>query len=194
MMSVALDEAISLRVRGQVVCARQFVCMSADLLCQLTDALVATCHALSQRGRQLPHLPSVHPLNSDCFRGKTARAAASWSDVLHRVIFVERARFFQKLRILSETLDNLSAEFAEAADDVATGTAVQPGESWDALECLHYDFNTCLRESEVTLKSFLRVLPADQLTEFATALSAKPAKRRVTARVGSRPRDIRASA
>ncbi|MGA7626133.1 MAG: hypothetical protein WB630_21350 [Candidatus Acidiferrales bacterium] len=194
MMSVALDEAISLRTRGQLVCARQFVGMSADLLGQLADTLVAGCRTVSNHGRRVVDLPSVHPLRTEFFRGETARAAAVWSDVLHRVIFVDRTRFFQKVRILSETLENLSREFEAAADDVFAGTSVKPGESWDALECLHYDFNTCLRESEVMLKSFLRVLPAEQLTAFSADLSTIPANRRSKGRSATRPGDICASA
>ena len=31
------------------------------------------------------------------------------------------------------------------------------------LDCLHYDFNTCLRETMVLFKSFLFVLPEAQL-------------------------------
>jgi hypothetical protein len=133
-------------------------------------------------------------LRTEFFRGETARAAAAWSDVLHHVVFVDRARFFQKLRILLQTLENLGNEFEAAAEDVSAGTSVKPGESWDALECLHYDFNTCLRESEVMLKSFLRVLPAEQLTEFSADLSAISANRRAKVRAATGSRDIRASA
>jgi hypothetical protein len=38
------------------------------------------------------------------------------------------------------------------------------------LECLHYDFNTCLRESEILLKCFLGALPASQLMQFEQTL------------------------
>ncbi|MGH9689357.1 MAG: hypothetical protein ACRD5K_20015, partial [Candidatus Acidiferrales bacterium] len=40
------------------------------------------------------------------------------------------------------------------------------------LDDLHYDFNTCLRETEVVLKSFLRALPAEQLSGLARDLDA----------------------
>jgi hypothetical protein len=194
MMSVALDEAISLRARGQLVCARQFVCMSSDLLGHLGNTLIASCQALSNHGRDIAELPSVHPLKTEFFRGETARSAAAWSDVVHRVIFADRPRFFQKLRILSETLENLSNEFEVAAEDVAAGTTVKPGESWDMLECLHYDFNTCLRESEIMLKSFLRVLPAERLTAFSAELSAAPPNKRVKREAFNRSRKVQASA
>ena len=109
-------------------------------------------------GREVGNVPAVEPLNAEFFRGETAQTAASWNEFLHRVLFASRSRFFHKLRILSETLQSLAREYNDAAADVAAGASVQPGDSWDALECLHYDFTTCLREMEVVLKSFLRVL------------------------------------
>ncbi len=97
------------------------------------------------------------------------------------------------MRILSETLQSLAREYNDAAADVAAGASVQPGDSWDALECLQYDFTTCLRELEVLLKSFLRVLPGEQLSAFAAELDAAPAPKRKPA-VGSRARITNASA
>jgi hypothetical protein len=38
------------------------------------------------------------------------------------------------------------------------------------LDCIHYDFNTCLRENEILLKSFLRALPVQNLGAFAHEL------------------------
>jgi hypothetical protein len=171
MMSVSLDDAISVRARGELVGARQYVSMSADLLARLAAELIGACHCLSGRGRHLNNIPKVQPLQNEFFRGETAQAAASWNDFLHHVLFADRSRFFQKLRILSETLESLVREFDAAAEDVVAGLSVRPGSSWDALECLHYDFTTCLRESEVLLKSFLRALPAEQVAAFASDVS-----------------------
>ena len=58
---------------------------------------------------------------------------------------------------------------------------MEPGDSWDKLECLHYDFTTCLREAEVVLKSFLRSLPGEQLQAFAAELDAVPVPEKRTA-------------
>jgi len=41
---------------------------------------------------------------------------------------------------------------------------------WDTLERAHFDLNTCLREAIILLKSFLVVLPDDQLSSFESAL------------------------
>jgi hypothetical protein len=193
MTSVSLDDAFSLRARGELVRARQQVSISAELLSRLAASLVGACAILSDRGRHVSNVPNVAPLNSDNFRGETAQTAASWNEFLHRVLFASRSRYFQKLRILSETLQNLTREYTEVADDVAAGISVQPGDSWDKLEYLHYDFTTCLREAEVLVKSFLRALPAEQLTAFASELDAVPAPRKRTT-VPYRTRVSRASA
>jgi hypothetical protein len=182
MTSVSLDDALTLRARGELVRARQQVSISADLLTGLADSLVGACGVLSDRGRHISNVPNVAPLNPANFRGETAQTAASWNEFLHRVLFARRSRYFQKLRILSETLQKLTGEYNAAAEDVAAGISVQPGDSWDKLECTHYDFTTCLREAEVLVKSFLRALPGEQLNAFASAMDALPApERRTTA-------------
>src|ERR1700676_5746669 len=59
MMSVALDDALSLRARGELICARQQVSIAADLLGRLTASLVSLCSTLIVRGRRLGKFPLV---------------------------------------------------------------------------------------------------------------------------------------
>ena len=183
MMSIALDDALSLRSRGELVCARQQVPVAAELLERLSQSLTSTCETLSMQGRRLRLLPVVEPLNSGFFRGNTGQSAASWNGILHHVLFGNRSRFFHKLRILSEMIERLESDFDEAADDLSKGLSIQPRECWEQLDVLHYDFNTCLREAEVMLKSFLRALPAEQLLAFASALDAPPTRLRMSPRL-----------
>jgi hypothetical protein len=58
-------------------------------------------------------------------------------------------------------------EFHRATAAISKAGSIHPAESWKALDCIHYDFNTCLRENEVLLKSFLRALPIQNLGAFA---------------------------
>ena len=174
MMSVALDGALSLRASGELVCARQQVSIASGLLGRLSPSLISLCETLSAHGRRVSSFPVVEPMNADFFRGDTAQSAASWNGILHHVLFSARSRFFHKLRILSHTLALLEAEFEDAASEISKGLSVQPGDCWQRLDNIHYDFNTCLRESEVVLKSFLRVLPDEQLSAVATDLDAPP--------------------
>ncbi|MGC1910904.1 MAG: hypothetical protein WA660_03630, partial [Candidatus Acidiferrales bacterium] len=51
MMSVSLDDALSLRARGSLVYARQQVSVTADLFARLTSILITACEALQHQGR-----------------------------------------------------------------------------------------------------------------------------------------------
>jgi hypothetical protein len=178
MTSVALDDAISLRTGGELVCACQQVSVAVDLLRGLSSTVVGCCEILIRRGRGLGNMPSVEPMRAEFFRGDTGKSAASWNSILHHLLFGDRARFLHKLRILSETLAQIEEQFAGAAGDLSRETSIR-ADSWATLDCLHYDFKTCLSESEVVLKSFLRVLPAEQLEFFATEMEAPFSPKRV---------------
>ena len=174
MLSVALDDAISQRAAGKLVSARQQVTVCSDLLARLAAKLVHSCHAADKRSRNIPSVPAVNPLNGEFFRGDTGRSAASRSAILHQVLFPERQRFHQKVKILWETTNRLAEEFVAAADEIADGISTSPVAAWEELESLHDDFTTCFRECEVLLKGFLRAVPADQLVAFQAQLAEMP--------------------
>jgi hypothetical protein len=182
MMSVSLDEAIARRARGELVCANQQVSITSDLMRRLMFTLMDACKVLADRGKRVSNLPIVQPLNTGFFRGDTAQSAASWNSLLHNVLLGDRSRFFRKLRILSSTVEQLGREFEQTAEDISCGTCVEPAACWKKLDSQHYDLNTCLRESEVILKSFLHALPADQLSAFDKEMVASPAAPKVRPR------------
>lgn len=164
MVSVALNDGISMRAGGELVCAREHVAIAAELLKRLSGALVNFCDSLAIRGRHIREVPLVEPLRTRFFRGSRAQSAATWNGILHHVAFGDRHRFVSKLRILSNTVDRLEREFEKTAKNIGESSA--PAKNWMLLDHLHYDFTTCLREAEVVFKSFLRALPADQLAAF----------------------------
>jgi len=182
MMSVALDDALTLRLRGELVCARQQVQITANLVARFAGSLIAACTSIAEAGRHVSDLPVVEPLKTQFFRGDTAQSAASWNGLLHHVLFGDRLRFFHKLRILSSTVERLDGEFDRAAADLADGVSEQPGVCWAALDSVHYDLNTCLREAEVVLKAFLRALPTEQSAAFSAIMTTPPSARRVPER------------
>ena len=180
MLSVALDDAITQRTAGKLVSARQQVTVSSDLLARLAAKLVHSCHAADKRSRSIPTVPAVNPLNGEFFRGNTGRSAASRSAILHQVLFPERQRFHQKVKILWETISRLAEEFMAAAAEITDGISTTPVAAWEELESLHDDFTTCFRECEVLLKGFLRAVPAEQLAAFQSQLTEAPAAIRHT--------------
>lgn len=179
MMSVALDDSLSLRRRGELVCARRNVSISSDLLLRLSAELDGACIALAACGRSLAGLPLVEPLQSEFFRGDVAQSAATWNNLVHHVLMGERQRFFHKIRVLSTTLDQLTLEFCSTAEEIVEGTSIDPEASWKSIDSLHYDFNTCLREIEVVLKCFLSALPSDRLAAFSKQLEMIPPLKQV---------------
>lgn len=171
-LSVSLNEALSERAQGELAMAREDVEIAAAVVHRLADPLLAAYRTLEIRGRQLPAPPSVSPLNPGFFRGEIARQNAAWNQVLHRIVFGSRSRYLHKLRVLEMTVSTLADHFHETAEDIADGVQIHPQESWSALDELHYDLNTCLRESVVMLKSFLRALPDASLETFRKELNA----------------------
>jgi hypothetical protein len=194
MMSIALDDAISQRAAGKLVSARQQVAVASDLLARLAAGLIHACEIASRRGRHMASLPAVNPLNGEFFRGDAGRSAASRNVILHQVIFGNRQRFFQKVKALSELIQRLGEDFVLASADIAEGITTRPVESWRELESLHHDFTTCLRESEVLLKGFLRALPGDHLAVFQAQIAESPVPFRPKARPHTRTKLRRASA
>jgi hypothetical protein len=198
MVSISLSESLSLRSRGELIGARQQVTVCDELLARSAVVLVEGCQAISYRGRRISNVPQVLPLNTEFFKGQTAQSAASWNEFLHRVLFADRSRFLQKLRILSEKLEKVVDEFHGEALELSEALSTHPNESWKTLESYHYDFNTCLREAEILLKSFLRALPGEQVSAFAEELDVMPsserAKRLRTSRLRFSPQHRHGSA
>jgi len=172
MLSIALDEALSLRDQGTLIHAREQAGFSADLFHRLTLRLLTALRALEEHGRHFGTLPSVAPLNPDFFRGATAQHIARKNNLMSRVLFPIRAKFFHKLRDLGEAVEDLDGEFQEASDEIASGVSIHPVAHWQALDILHYDLNTCLRETTVLLKSFLCALPDEEVQPFGQKLQA----------------------
>jgi hypothetical protein len=183
MLSVALDDALTLRARGDLTRARPQALLSSEILERLAAELVAALGAMGDYGRHFGAVAAIIPLDPEFFRDETARKAAYWSSVLSRILLGERARFFHKLRTLAAIIEDLAEEFREAAEEIAEGITANPQGCWGTVERLHDDFNTCLREATVILKSFLHALPIEQLENLRSRLDSpipyRPARVRI---------------
>jgi hypothetical protein len=175
MLSVALNDALSSREQGELAQARENIRVAAGLVGRLADPLLTAYLVLEARGRHFAISPSVAPLSPTNFRTQIARHAASWDQLLHRILFASRSRYSHKLRALGVTVATLAEEFCVTAEDLASGLQTRPEECWLVLDSLHYDLNTCLRETLVLLKSFLRALPEGALDTIWMELKASNA-------------------
>jgi len=163
MLSVALDGALGLRRRGQSVKAVQAAEVTPELCDRLVLRLNSVLHAMRQQARHFGIVPNLAPLEASNFRTERAQRVARFSSLMSHVLFSERSQFMQKISALEQIVEELGGSFVEAvgsADPVDSG---DPSVSWRALDACHFDLNTSLRETLVLLKSFLVVLPEEQL-------------------------------
>jgi hypothetical protein len=166
MWSVSLNEAISLRRDGYLGKSLQAVGVSSDLCRLVTEPLAGLLWALFEHAKHYGTIPNAAPLDPGNFRGQKGRHTARMSGLLNRVLFSHRFQFLHKVSTLAEMVDDMGKDFRDAARDLAGGTSLDPGGMWEEVDSNHFDLNTCLRETVVLLKSFMIVLPVDQLTAF----------------------------
>jgi hypothetical protein len=164
--SIPLDDAMSLRAEGALTRARQCVEIAATVVTDLTAPLASSCRTLEKWGRHLAVPPAVAALNPAFYRSEFARQNAQWNQLTHHVLFGCRSRYMHKLRVLQTSVNTLGEEFHREAEELSSGVHPRPHACWPRLDELHYDVNTCLRETVVVLKSFLLALPPKNLALF----------------------------
>jgi hypothetical protein len=167
MLSISLDEAIGLRDSGDVTRSCLAVSVIPAFCVRLTDLLQGMLHSLEEHTKRFGVRPSVTPLNPDYFQGKRERRCALKSCLVNGPISSQRAQFSTKISTLCKMVANLALDLSNAAGELTSySAAAHPAPLWATLDTGHFDLNTCLRESMVLLKCFLRALPDDQLQQF----------------------------
>jgi hypothetical protein len=166
MMSVSLNEAISLRDEGDLCKAYQEISVVGELCSCLALRINSVLHAMKQHCRHFGVVPNLSVLEAANFHSQRGQRAARHSSLVCHVLLSERSQFLNKLNTLEELVDELSDEFIRIASDLTAGISGLPGPLWKFLEQGQFDLNTCLRETNVLLKSFLLVLPEEQLAGF----------------------------
>jgi hypothetical protein len=169
-LSVSLDEALALCKGGQVDSAKE----RANVIAGLFDRLaVRICHvigAIKDHGAHFGTLPNVKPLSPSNFRGATAQRVSLMNNLLAKVVFRERTRFFHKLYSLDEIIEDSQREARVIVNGISEGATQFPDRAWQQLEVLGYDLNTCMGETTVILKSFFCALPHEELETFREKL------------------------
>jgi hypothetical protein len=166
MLSVSLNEAIELRLEGRLAKSWQAVNATPELCSRLTSPLASLIHALGEHAKHFGTVPNTAPLDAANFQSPRGQRSARMSGMLSRVLFSQRTQFLHKLGTLQEMVEDLGKEFCSSAEELGGGLSTDATILWDTVDADHYDINTCLRETFVLLKSFLRALPDDQLAGF----------------------------
>ncbi len=170
MLSVSLDEAIELRHKGALDKSFEAARIASGLCVRFAQSLKVVLRGLHRHAKHFGLVPNAAPLDPANFQGARGQRTARLTGLLNRVLLSQRSRFIHKASTLSEMVDDLRQDFCDAVEELINGFHFSTDALWHALDQCHYDLNTCLRETIVLLKSFLLVLPEDQLASFETEL------------------------
>jgi hypothetical protein len=172
MLSVSLNEALALRQEGRLIKCCQVVNVTPSLCARMTEPLASLIRVLSDHAKHYGTVPNAAPLDPQNFQTIKGQRSARMSGLLSKVLLSQRTQFLHKLGTLLEMVENLGKEYCESAEELGRGLSTDPFLLWKTIDAAHYDLNTCLRETIVLLKSFLRALPDDQLANFQKSVMA----------------------
>src|ERR1035437_6007792 len=109
-LSVALDEAISHCEQEQFTFAVERAMAFAELFDRLAIRLRLVIRTIEEHGSHFGTLPNVTALAAANFRGTTAQRISFKDNLLARILFGGRTRFFHKLHALKEIIEELQEE------------------------------------------------------------------------------------
>jgi hypothetical protein len=185
-LSISLDEALALCKGGQFDSAKERANVIAGLFDRLAARVGHVIRTIKDHGSHFGTLPNVKPLSPSNFRGATAQRVSLMNNLLAKVVFRERTRFFHKLYSLDEIIVDSQREAQMIAGGISEGASQFPDRAWQQLEVLGYDLNTCMGETTVILKSFFCALPPEELETFREKL-VNPAHARPSVDPGQGP-------
>ena len=169
-LSMSLDEAISLCNGGRFDTAKERAAVVRSLFDRLAIRVNHVICTLRDHGSHFGTVPNVKPLSPSNFRGASAQRVSLMNNVLAKVLFRERTRFFHKLSSLGEIVEDLQEEAGEILAGISDGASHLTDRAWKQLEVLGYDLNTCMSETTIILKSFFCALPPEELESFRQKL------------------------
>jgi hypothetical protein len=173
MFSVSLDEALELRRTGKSGQSCRAIFVIPALCARLARNVEGLLRTLGEHAKHFGIIPNTAPLDASNFRGSREQRTARMNDLLSHVLLTQRSQFLHKVDTLEEMVLCIRKHFCEVASDLGSGVSEEPSSDWRALDDAHFDLNTCLREAIVLLKSFIVVLPDDQLGDFQKTVSAQ---------------------
>jgi hypothetical protein len=166
MLSISLNEALELR-QGQLTGqSLQAVRFSSELCLLLMGPLGGLLRSLYEHAKHYGTVPNAAPLDPANFRGEKSQKSARLSNLLSHVLLSHRLQFLHKVSTLCEMVEDLGEDYCFCAADLYDEASADPRKMWELVDADHYDLNTCLREAIILLKSFLLVLPANQIGAF----------------------------
>jgi len=173
MFSVSLNEALELRRIGKAGHSCRVILSMPPLCARLAFPLEGLLRTLAEHAKHFGVVPNTARLDAANFRGYREQRTALMSDLLSRVLLTQRSQFLHKIDTLEDMVLSIRKSFQEIASGLGSGESAEPSEDWRAIDDAHFDLNTCLREAIVIFKSFLVVLPDDQLGRFQKTINVQ---------------------
>jgi hypothetical protein len=174
--SISLDEALEFRRTGSLAQAYEAARVARGVCARFSLSLDMLLASLHEHAKHFGLVPNAAPLDAENFRGARGQRTAKIAGFLNRVLLSQRSQFIHKAATLRDLVTDLSNEFCKAADELISGVYLENSAFWETLDRNHFDLNTCLREAIVLLKSFLVVMPDEQLAAFETTVAFRSAR------------------
>ena len=126
----------------------------------------------AEHSRENGTSPIVAPLHLSDFSSVWSKLMASRSLIWHHALPTQKAQFQNTIHSLRSIIRHARLDFCAVAEVLAIEDIVFDNpDSWVVMDRAHFDLNTCLRESFILLKCFLRVLPDNELRGFQENVS-----------------------
>ena len=170
MFSVTLDESLGMHRNGRIMKAYQVLSVAPALCQRLTCPLESLLRSMLEHAKHFGTTPNLAPLDPENFQNSRSQRVARFNEVFSRILLTRKSQFLHKIHALMELVEELCQRFDATVEELTEGQTMQPERDWELLDAIHYDLNTCLRETAVVLKSFLHALPDSQLMAFQTTL------------------------
>ena len=170
MFSVNFDEAVGMRRNGRNSRAFQVLSVAPALCQRLAQPLLCLLHVMLDHAKHFGIAPNLAPLDAHNFQNSRSQRVALFNDVFSRILLTRKSQFAHKISALADLVTQLGSTFESTAEELSCGDSVQPDRDWELLDSVHYDLNTCLRETVVLFKSFLHALPEAQVENFQATL------------------------
>jgi hypothetical protein len=172
MFSVSLDEAFGMRRHSRTSKAYQVLSVAPALCQRLALPLRSLLHSMLEHAKHFGTTPNLAPLAAENFQNSRSQRVARFNDLFSQILLTRKSQFLHKISALADLVDELDIGFDSAVQGLADGQSPHPDRDWETLDAVHYDLNTCLRETVVLFKSFLHALPDGQLTTFEATLNS----------------------
>jgi hypothetical protein len=178
MFAVSLNEAVTLYRDGSLALSFEQAALSSGLCLRLYGNLDNVLRSLSKHSYAHGTNPSVASLNPADYRSHHGSRAALASSLWSVAVFSQHKKFVNKAETLRAMVKHIGNDVCTSADLLGSrGATIVQGPQWLTMTEGYWDLNTCLQETLVLLKCFLRVLPDDQVSAFQDSITNLEARK-----------------